>query len=152
MPAIVDDINDLSCRKIHNDKCIFFSVTDIQIYFIYWYVFRQRKSGKIYITLKYQTCSWIRNIELSSNLSCWFSKSLECIKNQIWSDIWRMRVFIQKREGIILRMTTFLTHPSTLSYYQVSIHWILGDRMIYFSNIYTLGMHTRLTHRTKSRF
>lgn len=62
-----------------------------------------------------------------------------------------MRIFIQERKGIVLRMSARFTDPSALMDDQKDVHGILGNGMIDPAGINALGMHAGITRRTESR-
>ena len=150
-PAVVDDIDDLAGDKVHDDESVLVFITDIEIYLIYGYIFRQGKPGKIHIAFEDQACAGIGDIELGSDIRCRSGKVPESIENEIGSDIGGMRIFIQERKGIVLRMSARFTDPSALMDDQIDVHGILGNGMIDPAGINALGMHAGITRRTESR-
>ena len=148
-PAVVNDIDDLAGDKVHDDESVFIFITDIEIYLIYGYIFRQGKPGKIHIAFEDQACAGIGDIELGSDIRCRSGKVPESIENEIGSDIGGMRIFIQERKGIVLRMSARFTDPSALMDDQIDVHGILGNGMIDPAGINALGMHAGITRRTE---
>lgn len=96
-PAVVNDIDDLAGDKVHDDESVFIFITDIEIYLIHGYIFRQGKPGKIHIVFEDQACAGVGDIELGSDIRCRSGKVPESIEDEIGSDIGGMRIFIQER-------------------------------------------------------